>query len=249
MALGGTRVPPQAVDRPSSGLTGRRTTLPVGSRIAPVRFRTRDGTVSPLDQFECHTEYLMFGELLDRRDVVIVDTETTGFGRGAEVIQVAALNTQGDLLLEELILPEGDIPYRSTKVHGWTRASLRANGAQSWMKAASRVLKCLEGSSLVLAWNAPFDERLIRQTCARHGVSLPQCNWRCCMQMYRGYRRSGKSRLGDATRQEGVPLEGSHDAVADCQTVLAVMRKVASRGQGGYPDTNRTRKRAGYRGF
>ena len=190
----------------------------------------------------------MFEELLDRRDVVIVDTETTGFGRDAEVIQVAAPHTQGNLLLEELLLPEGNIPYGSTKVHGWTRSSLRSNGVQSWMKAAPRVLKCLEDSSFVLAWNAPFDERLIRQTGARHGVSLPRYRWRCCMQMYRGYRRNGKSRLEDAARQEGVPLERSHDAVADCQTVLAVMRKVASRGQGKHPDTNCTRKRTGYLG-
>lgn len=202
----------------------------------------------PMDQCECHTEHMMFEELLDRRDVVIVDTETTGFGRDAEVIQVAALNTQGNLLLEELILPEGDIPYGSTKVHGWTRSSLRFNGAQSWMKVAPRVLGCLESSRFVLAWNAPFDERLIRQTCARHSVFLPRCNWRCCMQMYRGYRRNGKSGLEDAARQEGVPLERSHDAVADCLTVLAAMRKVASRGQGRHPNANCTRKRAGYLG-
>lgn len=202
-----------------------------------------------MDQFECHTEHMLFEELLDRRDVVVVDTETTGFGRDAEVIRVAALNTQGNLLWEKLILSEGNIPYGSTKVHGWTCSSLSSNGAQSWLKTAPRVLKCLEDSSFALAWNAPFGERPIRQTCARHGVSLLRCNWRCCMRMYRGCRRNGKSRLEDAARQEGVPLERSHDAVADCQTVLTVMRQVASRGQGRHPDTNCTRKRAGYLGF
>ena len=83
----------------------------------------------------------MFEELMDKRDVVIVDTETTGFGRDAEVIQIAALNTQGHPLLAELILPEGTIPYGSTKVHGWTRSSLKTKGAQPWLKVAPKVLR------------------------------------------------------------------------------------------------------------
>ena len=33
----------------------------------------------------------MFEELLERRDVVIVDTETTGFDANAQVIQVAVI--------------------------------------------------------------------------------------------------------------------------------------------------------------
>ena len=45
----------------------------------------------------------MFEELLERRDVVIVDTETTGFDSNAQVIQVAVLNTRGEPLINELV--------------------------------------------------------------------------------------------------------------------------------------------------
>ena len=190
----------------------------------------------------------MFEEFLDKSDVVIVDMETTGFSRDTEVIQVAALNNSRQPPVGGVDFARGRYPIRRDK-GSRLNARLRANRAQSWMRVAPWVLKCLEGSSFVLAWNAPFDERLIRQTYARHGVSTPRCNWRCCMQMYCGYRRSGNSRLKDTAQQEGVPLERSHDALADCQTVLAVMRKVANRGQGGHPDTNHTRNRAGFLDF
>ena len=45
----------------------------------------------------------MFEELLARRDVVIVDTETTGFGANAQVIQVAVINIRGKVLMNDLV--------------------------------------------------------------------------------------------------------------------------------------------------
>ena len=51
-------------------------------------------------------------QLLDRGDVLILDTETTGLGRESEVIEVALINTRGEELLHRLALPLGSIRAR-----------------------------------------------------------------------------------------------------------------------------------------
>ena len=191
----------------------------------------------------------MFEELLNRDDVVIVDTETTGFGRSAEVIQVAALDTKGNTLLEALALPEEDIPASATRVHGWSLRKLEHNGAKPWAAVAPGLAACLENASIVLAWNAPFDKHLIAQTFVRHDLPVPRCEGRCCMQMHRSLHRGGKSTLENAAREAGVYFGVSHDALADCQTVLAIMRAAVNSGPGDQTRSSHSNAPSGIPGF
>ena len=189
----------------------------------------------------------MFEELLDRRDVVIVDTETTGFDANAQVIQVALLNTRGEPLMNELVRAKEEIPAGATQMHGWTRRKLRRHGARRWARVYPKLRKRLERANAVLAWNAPFDERMISQTCTSHGLPGPRCEWQCCMQMYRHLRPGLRYSLIEAATQEGVQVAVVHDALADCQTALAVMQAVVD--AGGDKDTNSSRNRRGCLGF
>ena len=180
VVLGDASVPPLAVDRPRSVPTGMwRTRLPVGNRRAPIRIAARGERASPMDQFKCRLEQVMFEWLLDRRDVVIVDTETTGLGSTAEVFQVAVINTRGDTLMSELVRVQERFLKSATQIHGWTRRKLRRHGAKRWVKVYPKLRKPLERAHVGLAWNAPFDERMIAQTCARYGLSSPRCEWQC----------------------------------------------------------------------
>ena len=191
----------------------------------------------------------MFEGLLDRRDVVIVDTETTGLGSAAEVFQVAVINTRGDTLMSELVRVQERFPKSATQIHGWTRRKLRRHGAKRWVKVYPKLRKPLERANAVLAWNAPFDERMIAQTCARYGLSSPRCEWQCCMQMYRRMRPDLGYGLGDAAAQEGLQVAEFHNALADCETVLAVMQAVVNSGGGAEPTHHQSQNRRGCLGF
>ena len=70
--------------------------------------------------------------LLGRRDVLIVDTETTGTGAGAEIVDIAIVDTSGKVVYAEPVLPEGRIPSAASAVHGLTRSRLVAMGARPW---------------------------------------------------------------------------------------------------------------------
>lgn len=191
----------------------------------------------------------MFEELLERRDVVIVDTETTGFGAKAQVIQVAVINTRGKVLMNNLVRVSDKIPKHTTQIHGWTRGKLRRHGARQWVKVYPKLNRRLRRATVVLAWNAPFDERLIAQTCNRNDLPSPRCKWQCCMRMYKRLRPGRRYGLKDAAQLEGVRVGKRHDALADCRTTLAVMQAVANSSDKGKQVTNQSGHKRGCLGF
>ena len=108
---------------------------------------------------------------LDRPDVLIVDTETTGLGNRAEVIEVAAIDTTGAIRYEAMSLPVGRISAGAARVHGLSRRKLKAGGARPWPEVHAELAAVLSGAAVVFAWNAGFDRRLLSQTAERHGLN------------------------------------------------------------------------------
>ena len=165
-------------------------------------------------------------ELLDRDDVLILDTETTGLGDDAEVLEVVAVDTRGETRLNVLSLPEGRIPEAASKLHGLTREELVARGARPWPEVHSEVLEALQAASTVVAWNSTFDETMLRQTSERHGLQFPDLNWRDGLDDYRSLDYDGNN-LSTAAERHGVPAGKAHRAEADCRMVLGIMRAVS----------------------
>ena len=169
-----------------------------------------------------------WSELLDRPDVLVLDTETTGLGPEAEVIEIAVIDTTGAVLLDTLSLPQDHIPKAASDIHGLTYDRLKRTDAPPWPEVHDQLLTVLEGVSVVLGWNVSFDRRVLQQTAKRHGLRLHKLSWRDLLADYRAIRPTGRHRLGDAANREGVTVKGSaHRALTDCQTVLAVMQSVA----------------------
>ena len=167
-------------------------------------------------------------DLLDRDDVLLVDTETTGLGDKAEVIEIAAIDSVGNLRLSVLSMPEGRISSGASRVNGLTRETLKAEGARPWPELHEQVKSVLESVSIVVAWNAPFDVRMLNQTTERHGLSNIRVEIADLLRAYRRFRPDGRHRLVDAVKREGAKWSGeSHRAEADCRAMLAVLREIA----------------------
>lgn len=169
--------------------------------------------------------------LLNRKDVLIVDTETTGVDDQAEVIEVCALDTTGMERFSALALPQGRISRRNAAIHGLTLSALREEGARHWPEVHPSLADLLRATSAVLAWNAEFDRRMLAQTSARYGLPapLPRARWRDLLADYRQYRPAGPHGLQHAiVRERAASTEIPHRAMNDCRMVLAVMRAVVS---------------------
>ena len=166
--------------------------------------------------------------LLNRHDVLIVDTETTGLDERAEVIDVAVIDTTGAVRFDAVSMPVGRIPTEASNIHGLRPVDLKRMGARRWPKLYGELLNVLCGAEVVLAWNASFDARLLAQTSERHGLVLPTTiPWRDLLAEYRVLRPCGRHGLAAAAEREHVAFEGAHRALADCQAVLAVLCAVA----------------------
>lgn len=187
--------------------------------------------------FEIANSWLMHN---DR--VVIVDTESTGLDEHAEIIEIAIINRAGEVLLNSLVTPSRPIPADTIAIHGITDDDVR--DAPTWADVQLRVVNILT-DSLFLAWNAPFDMRMLLQSskiAARSASEnlfpffegLPYAS-RCIMELY-AYQFGDWSelrgsynykKLGDAARAYGILPHGAvHRALTDARMALGVLTMI-----------------------
>lgn len=163
-------------------------------------------------------------------DFLVLDTETTGLGRNDEIIELGVVDAAGATLLETLVWPHAErVPAGATRVHGLSVDDLR--GAPTWPEVLPE-LQVLAAGRRVLAWNAPFDERMARQTSRlwRLRTGLPA--FECAMRAYAVAAgvAGGHRKLELAAAEQGV-LEGPqrHRSSDDARLTLAVLRTLAGR--------------------
>src|SRR5581483_966548 len=55
-----------------------------------------------------------------RQDVVYLDTDTTGLGRAAEIVDIAIVDSVGRILFNSLVRPSRSMPPDVVAIHGIT---------------------------------------------------------------------------------------------------------------------------------
>jgi DNA polymerase-3 subunit epsilon len=165
--------------------------------------------------------------LLQRRDWVILDTETTGLDRHSEVIQIGVIAADGKVLFESFVRPmrTSVIPVEATAVHGITMAMVEDAPVIGELIPKLRGLLC--GKTTVM-YNAAFDTRLLRQVLEQDaGATLQDIALRpdCAMKMYSAFVGEWMNSKGDYRWQK---LPGAaHGAIEDCQATLSLIRHMA----------------------
>jgi len=173
------------------------------------------------------------------------DTETTGIPiwstpSGNEnqphMVQLASMLVDAETKeivesMDVIIRPEGwIIPEDTIKVHGITNEIAHEVGIPE-KEALEMFLDMWEKSSLRIAHNTTFDNRIIRIALKRYLPDLiPDDVWKCKGSYYCtliNFRKwiGGKSghTLGEAYKHfTGVELEGAHDAMVDVKACMEV---------------------------
>ena len=165
------------------------------------------------------------------RNILYLDTETTGLDGTAEIIEIAVLDTSGRVLLDTLVRPQGPIPAEARAVHGISDAMVA--GAPEWADVYVELSAILHERSVVV-YNAEFDLRLVQQMNQRHGINAGHRGWHCAMQQYAGFagvwhERYGNfrwHRLDQAVAYFGHP-SGGHRAAADAAACRLVVEGMA----------------------
>ena len=174
-----------------------------------------------------------FEELAGIDDWLVLDTETTGLETYDEIVSIAVISAAGEVLLHELIRPAQPISPQARAVHGITDEQVAI--AAAFPAHYPRLVELLTGRR-VLAYNAKFDSKMLRQTCKRYGLPVIKAEWECVMELYAAAKGQWSRRhgflwckLGDACRREQIVVDSAHEACADAQAtrrlVLAVGKK------------------------
>jgi len=169
--------------------------------------------------------------LLTDPGTVFLDTETTGLGKWAEIVDIAIVAADGEVLLNQLVQPVRPIPVEAMFVHGISNDHVRE--APSWGEIADRVRGLLDGRTVV-AYNSSFDRIMIEQSCVAVALTPFAFQWQCAMRAYAAYRKdpalpSGGYRwrpLHEAADAFGIAVP-THRALADAETCRAVVMWMA----------------------
>lgn len=169
--------------------------------------------------------------LLNNRRAIILDTETTGLNKDAEVIELGIIDVSGKELFQQYFMPSISIELDATKVHGLTIDELKRRGAVDWQDKHAEISEILKSASTVIIWNRRFDNRVLRVTAENRSLKLPQYGSHCAMISYWQYSEQPRNKisLAEAARLANTNRPVPHEAIADCKTVLAVMGFVVSK--------------------
>lgn len=169
---------------------------------------------------------------------LFIDTETTGLGDDAEIVEICLLDKTGFIMLNTLIKPTKPIPAEATAIHGITNEMVMY--APTWKDIHGAVASLYFEFGFVI-YNADYDTRLIYQTAKLHGLDndgfcdfLNELSF-CAMMLYAEYRGEPGNfkgykwhKLVDAAAHEGVSIEGkAHRALADCQMTLGIIKALS----------------------
>lgn len=168
------------------------------------------------------------GQALSDERAIILDTETTGLNRAAEIIEITIIKpASGQVVLDTLVKPRGLIPRSATAVHGLTAAQVAA--APVWPDIHYRVGEILRAASCVVVYNVEFDLRLLRQTRDLYGlppVGPEQRRYHCAMQHYARFMGQWNRSRNDFRL---LPLPGgNHRALGDCQATRTLLKRMAA---------------------
>ncbi|WP_312713964.1 exonuclease domain-containing protein [Corynebacterium flavescens] len=161
----------------------------------------------------------------------VVDVETTGFGHGDRVIEIAIIACDGNgeevERFESLIQPDRDIA--NSNIHGITATMVE--DAPQFAEISSRVARLLSGRTVV-AHNASFDARMIAQEFARCGVELPPAKqWTIdTMTWSRRLLPGSPGKLSAALECLGIKNSQAHAAMGDTEATARLFLELVRKG-------------------
>lgn len=164
---------------------------------------------------------------------VVLDTETTGLV-DPEMVSVAVIDATGKTLIDEIVRPGRPIEPGASEITGLTDACVA--GRPEFPAIEHALSRILEGQTVVI-YNADYDVRVLANTYARYGLSLPLFAPWCAMKWYAQQYGAWDSRRGSYRWQSlakaaeacGLTQSIPHTALADCLTTWQILQTLCRR--------------------
>lgn len=176
-----------------------------------------------------------FEQILRDGNYVVLDTETTGLEKPAEIVSIAIVHADGTVLLDTLVKPVHPIPPDATAIHGISDADV--DNAPNWAEVQPKVVDAISEMT-VIAYNARYDFKMLGLS--DDAADLPAqdyhriSRWVCAMKYYsewwgewNDYKRDWRwQQLAKAVKQQGLAVSDAHHAMGDVLMTLSLLRKL-----------------------
>lgn len=172
--------------------------------------------------------------ILQEPDVIFLDTETTGLDDGAEVVDIAIIDRNGDVLLDTLVRPSDMIPSAATDIHGIDDPAVA--DAPTWDSVYPLVGRILDRHGPVVVYNAEFDQRVLSRMNRVNGLPDFDVDWHCAMKRFAEFAGEWHPRhetwrwhkLEVALQMTGRPAPSvRHRALADADSCRQIVEAMA----------------------
>lgn len=190
--------------------------------IAPLALTLESGISVQVGLILC--EYPLLG--ID--NFVVIDTETTGMTADDEVIELAVVNMDGTVLYDSTFCPKTEVSCFASAVNHITTESLcdSPEFAGEWNK-----IKALIGNKKILAHNASFDKRMIKQTLEKYNMDASVVETLFCgcydsKSIVKKHIELGSYSLENIAHDLGIKRAESHRAADDCIMTLEVLSRL-----------------------
>lgn len=166
--------------------------------------------------------------VLAQGTALILDTETTGLDDDAEIIEIALVHHTGEVVLNQLVRPTCSIPPEASAIHGLYEADVQ--NAPSLAEVWPQVERIFQDNPNLIIYNAAYDTRLMRQSCALVGIPKPSRQWLntftyCAMEWYAQFVGEWSDNH-QSFRWLPLPSAG-HRALDDCLATLQLIKEMA----------------------
>ncbi len=162
------------------------------------------------------------------------DTEATSADKDAEIISIAIMDEDLHFRMNRLIKPcDMDRVASSAHIHGITPEKLET--AAPFPDVYWEIKDCLAGEIWVI-YNSGFDPQILERNCLRHGLEpFVPLGINDAMQLFAefngewdpAWQKFLPKKLSVAAEMLGIQMAEAHDALADVNTMYALIEAVA----------------------
>lgn len=172
--------------------------------------------------------------LFKNPNIIALDTETTGFGPDAEVLQLSIIDEEGHKIMSEYFRPEHTTEWpQAEAVNGISPESVKDR--PSIKEKAAEIQEILNKADVIVGYNLGFDLRMLKQSGIKFSEDYPKCL--DIMSAYAEVKNIVKEdgslkwhKLKDCAADLGYPAKEWHEATADAKATMYCFRKMMREG-------------------
>ncbi|GAW95898.1 MULTISPECIES: 3'-5' exonuclease [Colwellia] len=156
---------------------------------------------------------------------VVIDTETTGLSEGYQVIEIAVVDMDENILLSERAKPSIAIEQSATKVHGIVDSEL--SNAESFNSLTEKLLLAIQGRRIA-GYNLQYDTEAIYNSAIASHANVKLDNEAVCVMEYANtvFKLTKSMKLTELCEAFSISTYNAHSATYDALMTVKLLKKL-----------------------